>query len=192
MSSSFALWVIESFPCTWWKVFTARQRALTRPNPASSPPPSLELVLVEGKMTICRPSCPVTGQQPSTVVQFHCPLSALECVLVCTCLCVVSCLCVWLLLNSERPFVSKFACLPEGEPTIVWSLPAKSNLTRQTLPYRRVGEGSGIHRHQAKPWLWCIKRIGFLSRHCSKQTQTLIQTRVRIKQWSRLSWWNHK
>lgn len=39
-----------------------------------SPTPFL-LVLVEGKMTICCPSCPVTGQQPSLMAQFHCPLS---------------------------------------------------------------------------------------------------------------------
>lgn len=59
------------------------------PPPTHTPPPLL-LVLVEGKMTICCPSCPVTGQQPSLMAQFHCPLSALDfkvCVYVCVCMC---------------------------------------------------------------------------------------------------------
>ena len=77
------------------RCFARRRRPLCWASPLTpSLHPSL-VVLVEGKMTICCPSCPVTGQQPSLMAQFHCPLSAWDsecmCVCVCVCVCVRAC-----------------------------------------------------------------------------------------------------
>lgn len=153
----FTLWVMaESFPCTCFPI-----DELCWASPLT--PPSW-LVLVVGKMTICCPSCPVTGQQSSLMAQLHCPLSVWPCVwvyLICEIDCILTfyswvlkfvliCLCAlgWCVLVCE----SQVLC-----EAFLWESHRERTLTLQDGPWcgvsclaARLAEGQRFISHRPK------------------------------------------
>lgn len=82
----YGLWLRHSHVLDQWSYCSDWDHSAEPcPHSTRTPHHSSLLALVEGKMTICCPSCPVNGQQPSLMAQFHSPLSAWDIELECAC-----------------------------------------------------------------------------------------------------------